>query len=74
MRIEGERDMRAINFCCVWDLYFNEAVSFAGEIFSPTSTMRVYSGSLQNLTVQQITTLKMNILGHVPGNVQVYGN
>jgi len=64
MRIEEERDTRAINFCCVWDLYFNEAVLFAGEIFSPTSI-----GFFANLTVQQITTLKINILGHVPGNV-----
>jgi hypothetical protein len=33
--IEGERDTRdAMNFCCVWDLYFDEAASFAGEIFS----------------------------------------
>ena len=23
-----------MNFCCVWDLYFDEATSFAGEIFS----------------------------------------
>jgi hypothetical protein len=34
LRIEGESDTRAINFCCVWDLYFDEAVSFAKEIFS----------------------------------------
>jgi len=34
LRIEGERDKRAMNFCCVWELYFDEAASFAGEIFS----------------------------------------
>jgi hypothetical protein len=33
LKIEGERDTKAINVCCVWDLYFDEAVSFAGEIF-----------------------------------------
>jgi hypothetical protein len=31
----------AMNFCCVWDLYFNEAASFAGEIFSDVCVFRV---------------------------------
>jgi len=42
LKIERERDTReAMNFCCVWDLYFDEAVSFAGGVFSDVCAFRV---------------------------------